>query len=83
MIQEDRTERKVKEGIVISNKMDKTVVVRVDRTLPHPKYGKVITRGKKYYAHSDAKHDLGDKVTIAETKPLSKMKRWRVVQDQA
>ncbi len=73
--------RKVKEGIVISDKMQKTVTVRVDRTFRHPEFEKVITRGKKYYAHcenNDAK--VGQKVKIMETRPLSKMKRWRVVE---
>jgi len=80
MEQEERNSRKVKKGIVVSNKMDKTVVVNVDRTLRHPKYGKVITRGKKYYAHNDsAPLQIGDEVQIMETRPLSKLKRWRVV----
>lgn len=80
MEQEGRNRRKVKKGIVVSNKMQKTVVVRVERTIRHPKYGKVVTRAKKYYAHNDA-HTLneGDEVKIVETRPLSKLKRWRVV----
>lgn len=80
MEQEERGNRKVKTGVVVSNKMEKTVVVKVDRTYQHPKYGKVITRGKKYYAHNDSgSFQIGDKVTIEETRPLSKLKRWRVV----
>jgi small subunit ribosomal protein S17 len=78
--QEDRGNRKSKKGTVVSNKMQKTVVVEVKRTFQHPKYGKVITRGKKYYAHNDAKPlQIGDEVEIVETRPMSKLKRWRVV----
>jgi small subunit ribosomal protein S17 len=80
MEQEERGSRKVKKGIVVSNKMQKTVVVKVERTFRHPKYGKVITRGKKYYAHNEAAPlQIGDEVKIMETRPLSKLKRWRVV----
>ncbi len=72
--------RKVKRGVVLSNKMNKTVVVNVDRTYRHPQYGKVITRGKKYYAHNESKPlQVGDTVDIVETRPLSKLKRWRVI----
>lgn len=72
--------RKLKKGTVVSNKMQKTVVVKVERTMRHPQYGKVVTRGKKYYAHNDGKDlQIGDQVTIMETRPLSKLKRWRVV----
>ncbi len=71
---------KVRKGIVVSNKMDKTVVVKVERTYRHPQYGKVITRGKKVYAHNDlAPVEIGQEVSIVETRPLSKLKRWRVV----
>jgi small subunit ribosomal protein S17 len=73
--------RKVKKGIVVSNKMQKTVVVKVERTMRHPKYGKVVSLAKKYYA--DCKDEkllqVGDEVEIIETRPLSKLKRWRVV----
>ena len=71
--------RSLKEGTVVSNKMDKTVVVLVERTILHPRYKKVMQRGKKYYAHYE-KNDLniGEKVRIKETRPLSKMKRWIV-----
>jgi small subunit ribosomal protein S17 len=79
MEQEGRNRRKVKKGTVVSNKMDKTVVVKVERTFRHPEYQKVITRAKKYYAHNDSKElNVGDTVTIVETRPLSKLKRWRV-----
>jgi small subunit ribosomal protein S17 len=73
--------RKIREGVVISNKMDKTVVVRVDRTLRHPSLQKVIVRGKKYYVHNENKElTVGTKVRIVETKPLSKLKRWRILE---
>lgn len=80
MKQEDRNNRKVKKGIVVSNKMQKTVVVSVERTFRHPQYEKVITRAKKYYAHNDSLNlNVGDEVKIVETRPLSRLKRWRVV----
>lgn len=73
--------RKSFTGVITSNKMEKTVVVTVERTVPHKKYGKVIQLKKKYYAHTDSKdHNIGDVVNITETRPLSKTKRWRVVQ---
>ena len=73
--------KKVKEGIVVSTKMNKTVTVNVERTISHPRYRKVIKRGKKYYAHHE-KGDLnvGTRVRIQETRPLSKLKRWIVVE---
>ncbi len=75
-----KNKRKTKKGIVISDKMQKTLVVRVQRTLLHPRYGKVITLNKKYYAHYDGSDiKVGDEVSIIETRPLSKLKRWRVV----
>lgn len=80
MEQKTRGNRKTKKGIVISNKMDKTLVVQVKRTLLHPRYGKVITRNQKFYAHNEGKdYQVGDQVEIVETRPLSKLKRWRVV----
>lgn len=76
----ERNDRKVKKGIVVSNKMDKTVVVKIERRIRHPEYGKVITRWNKVYAHNDVKElQIGDEVTVIETRPLSKLKRWRVV----
>lgn len=72
--------RKFKKGIVISNKMDKTLVVSVERVCRHPRYDKIITLRKKYYVHNEgAPLEIGHKVTIQETRPLSKLKRWRVV----
>ena len=78
---------KTRDGIVTSNKMQKTVVVTVQRRTAHPKYGKIINRREKYKAHVED-HDYpktvtineGDKVRIAETRPTSKDKRWRVVE---
>lgn len=73
--------RKDRRGIVISDAMDKTIVVRVERRMRHPVYGKEITRYKKFYAH-DEKNEAqrGDVVRIAESRPLSKLKRWRLVE---
>lgn len=80
MESKQRNYRKVKQGIVASNKMDKTVVVKVSTRVAHPVYGKIVTRWKKYYAHTDNPDlAIGDKVTIRETRPLSKLKRWVVV----
>ena len=75
-----RKRRKERIGIVVSNKMDKTVVVAVERKKRHPKYGKLIKLTKKFYAH-DEKNECseGDIVKIMETRPLSKLKRWRIV----
>ena len=75
-----RGHRKERVGEVVSSKMQKTIVVRVERRFPHPKYKKVITAYSKFYAH-DEKGDakVGDKVRIMETRPLSKTKRWRLV----
>lgn len=80
-MEQERGNRKVQQGIVVSNKMQKTVVVKVGRTFRHPKYSKVVTRTKKFYADHDESTPLqvGDAVTIVETRPLSKLKRWRVV----
>ena len=77
-----KNSRKVREGIVVSNKMQKTVTVKVERTLRHPHFGKVITRAQKYYAHAENSKEIpeGQKVRIIETRPLSKLKRWRVVE---
>ena len=77
----DRTNRKVREGIVVSNKMDKTVVVEQRRRVPHPIYKRYITLTKKYYAHDEKNEcQIGDFVRIMETRPLSKQKHWRVAE---
>jgi len=77
----ERGNRKERVGEVISNKMTKTIVVQVQRRFPHPRYKKVVTSYKKFYAH-DEKNEAkpGDRVRIEETRPLSKLKRWRLVQ---
>ncbi len=73
--------RKERVGEVISNKMTKTIVVRVQRRFPHPKFKKVVTGYKKFYAHDEkAEAKVGDTVRIEETRPLSKLKRWRLVE---
>jgi small subunit ribosomal protein S17 len=73
--------RKVREGLVVSDKMDKTVVVEVEDRVKHPKYGKVIRRTKKYKAHDgDNACGVGDRVRLMETRPMSATKRWRVTE---
>src|ERR671927_196333 len=77
----ERGTRKERIGEVISNKMTKTIVVRVERRFPHPRFKKVVTSYKKFYAHDEkGEAKPGDRVKIEETRPLSKMKRWRLVQ---
>jgi len=72
---------KVRVGVVVSYKMQKTVVVRLDRRVPHPVYGKMVTRSLKVKAHDEENSaKRGDKVRIMETRPLSKDKRWRLVE---
>lgn len=77
----NRATRKERLGQVIANRMAKTIVVRVERRFRHPKFKKVVTGYKKFYAH-DEKGDakVGDRVRIEETRPLSKLKRWRLVE---
>jgi len=73
--------RKVREGLVVSNSMDKTAVVAVIERVRHPRYAKTVQRTKRLYAHDeDNELRVGDRVRLAETRPLSKLKRWRVVQ---
>lgn len=75
-----RNRRKVRVGTVVSDKADKTVVVKVERRFAHPLYGKGVARTKKYHVHDENnEYRVGDTVRIAETRPLSKTKRWRVV----
>jgi small subunit ribosomal protein S17 len=78
---ETRNLRKVRSGVVSSNKMDKTITVAVKWKEKHPIYGKFVNKTKKYHAH-DEKNDcnIGDTVTIMETRPLSKLKRWRLIE---
>lgn len=75
---EERGSRKTRQGIVVSNKMDKTVVVKIERRVQHPLYGKVVLRSNKFKAHDIIGCDEGDRVEIMETRPLSRDKRWRV-----
>lgn len=79
--QQARGARKERIGSVVSDKMNKTIVVRVDRRVRHPIYEKVVTRSSRFYAH-DEKNEAktGDRVRIAETRPLSRLKRWRLVE---
>jgi small subunit ribosomal protein S17 len=79
--QEERNRRKSRVGTVVSDKMDKTVVVSVERRFSHPLYGKQMTRSKKFHAHDENNdYHVGDVVRIVETRPLSKLKRWRVAE---
>ena len=76
-----RGARKSRTGIVVSDKMDKTVVVAIERRVPHPVYGKMVTRTKRLKAHDEENSaKVGDTVRIVETRPLSKDKRWRLVE---
>ena len=78
---ESRGNRKQRVGEVVSNKMTKTIVVRVERRFPHPQFKKIVTSYKKFYAHDEkAEAKIGDTVRIEETRPLSKLKRWKLVE---
>ena len=77
----ERNNRKVREGQVTSNAMDKTAVVTVTTRKPHPRYRKTMARSTKLYVHDEENTlQVGDRVRIAETRPLSKLKRWRIVE---
>jgi small subunit ribosomal protein S17 len=74
-----RGKQKVREGVVVSDKMEKTVVVAVDRLVKHPLYKKYVRRRKRYKVHDEENRcSVGDRILIAETRPLSRDKRWRV-----
>jgi small subunit ribosomal protein S17 len=76
-----RGNRKERVGEVVSNKMTKTIVVRVQRRFPHPQFKKIVTAYKKFYAHDEkAEAKIGDTVRIQETRPMSKLKRWQLVE---
>jgi len=78
---EERNARKIREGMVVSNKMNQTAVIAVVERVAHKKYSKMVIRTKKLYAHDEANDaKAGDKVRVEETRPLSKTKRWRVVE---
>lgn len=77
----DRNRRKTRTGVVVSDAMNKTVTVNIERRFAHPLYGKGMKRTKKYHAHDENnEYQVGDTVRIVETRPLSKTKRWRVVE---
>jgi small subunit ribosomal protein S17 len=78
---ETTSKRKVREGVVVSTKMQKTITVKVERTIRHPEFNKIVTQEKKYYAHSENPDiQVGQRVRIIETRPLSKLKRWRLLE---
>ncbi len=78
---EGRAARKVRDGVVVSDAMDKTVVVAVTDRVRHPRYNKFVQRSKRLYAHDEANDaNVGDRVRLMETRPLSKNKRWRIVE---
>ena len=80
-MKEQISRRKVRVGVVVSNKMDKTVVVKVTRHAEHPLYGKRIVKSKKYVAHDEENVcNIGDQIRIRETRPLSRTKRWELVE---
>lgn len=77
----ERGRRKVRTGVVVSDKMEKTVLVRIDRRVRHPLYGKTVARSNKLAAHDEGNEaHVGDTVRVMETRPLSRSKRWRVVE---
>ena len=79
--QERTSARKVREGVVVSDKMDKTVVVAVESRIKHPLYSKVMTQTSRYKAHDESNEcGVGDRVRIMETRPLSATKRWRILE---
>lgn len=81
MSADERGDRKVREGLVVSDKMDKTIVVAVEERFKHPLYGKVVRRTNKLKAHDEANAaGIGDRVLLMETRPLSATKRWRMVE---
>ena len=78
---EERNSRKVRQGVVVSAANDKTIVVQVEQRKPHPVYKKMMTSTKKFHAHDENNESgVGDTVRIMETRPLSKMKRWRLIE---
>ncbi len=77
----ERGERKIRQGVVVSDKMDKTVIVAIERRTTHPLYRKTVTRSEKLHAHDETNDvGVGDTVRVVETRPLSKTKRWRVLE---
>ncbi|MEY2774814.1 MAG: 30S ribosomal protein S17 [Actinobacteria bacterium] len=81
VVADARNARKVREGIVVSNKMNKTIVISIVERVRHPKYAKFVSRTKKLYAHDETNDaQIGDRVRVMETRPMSKQKRWRLVE---
>jgi small subunit ribosomal protein S17 len=77
----ERNLRKIRVGVVSSNKMDKSIVVKVERKVKHPLYGKFVKKSTKFHAHDEKNEcSIGDTVKIMETRPISKTKRWRLVE---
>ena len=77
----ERNASKVREGIVTSNKMDRTAIVTVTERVRHPRYNKTMRRDKKLYVHDESNDlNVGDRVRVMETRPLSKLKRWRILE---
>lgn len=77
----ERANRKTRTGVVVSDKMDKTIVVAIKTRIKHPLYGKIVNRTKKLYAHDEENTcGIGDRVKVMETRPLSKQKHWRLVE---
>ena len=77
----ERNSRKIRTGIVISDKKEKTVTIAIRQAFPHPKYGKIVRKTKKLYAHDESFNaKVGDTVKVMETKPISKLKRWRITE---
>ncbi|WP_313405586.1 30S ribosomal protein S17 [Aeromicrobium sp.] len=80
-VSNERSSRKIREGLVVSDKMDKTIVVSIEERFKHPLYGKVLRRNIKLKAHDEANEaGIGDRVLLSETRPLSATKRWRLVE---
>jgi small subunit ribosomal protein S17 len=78
---ETRNARKVREGTVVSNKMNKTIVISIVDRVPHPRYSKFVARTKKLYVHDETNDaQIGDRVRVMETRPMSKQKRWRLIE---
>ena len=81
VVADARNARKVREGIVVANKMNKTIVISIVERVRHPKYAKFVSRTKKLYAHDETNDaQIGDRVRVMETRPMSKQKRWRLVE---
>lgn len=81
MTESSRAARKTRIGIVVSDKMDKTITIKIDRTLAHPAYGRIVRASSRLMAHDEKREaHIGDRVLVMETRPMSKMKRWRLVE---